>query len=451
MPTRPRRKPVVPIINPAAVSPADLAENFRRVYAGALADGRSLWAGAGVYAAQVVPPLVVTDQGIALDWTDPHVYQVISDLIGDRIAHGPTGLVKVDEEDEPDLLETQLVDYTGDTEDWISVDIVKPGDCAPLEARVSKDDVVAVDPGLVRVDEDDESDFLRNQLVDYTGDTTDWIGVHVVQFGEHAPLEARVSKDDVAAVAAGLVRVDDGDTPDLLENQLVDYTGDTTDWIGVDIVKPDDHAPLQARVSKNAVVAAGGGGGSGGGIELRVHYKGADTVVETLSGDDWRKKLCRVWGRCGMTLERMLAMENFESGVSASLWPVSWADAEQPLVWSWGSVANNFIEPAHVSGDAGTVAVYVDRGDGGKLKMMISHPRPRNYLGEWQAGTTYQQGDVVTYEGTYYEDLIGGLSQDPPPAGRWAVYRMMEFWFYIRIDVMGTVPEDGYEGRGNAT
>jgi hypothetical protein len=137
MTDRPQRRPVVPLINPAAAAPAELAENFRRIYAGALADHRSIEAAQGVYAVRAVAPLEVTDEGVGLNWHDPRIFEVLADLIGARFAED-LGLVKVDEGDEADYLANQLVDYNGPTADWIGVDIYQAAAHDPLEGRVSK-------------------------------------------------------------------------------------------------------------------------------------------------------------------------------------------------------------------------------------------------------------------------------------------------------------------------
>ena len=105
MTNRPERKPLLPLVNPSAKTPEELAENLRRIYAGALADHRSIEAGEGVYAVRVLAPLEVTDEGVGFNWHDPIVFAVLRDLIGD------TGLVKVDPGDVPDYLINQLITY----------------------------------------------------------------------------------------------------------------------------------------------------------------------------------------------------------------------------------------------------------------------------------------------------------------------------------------------------
>jgi hypothetical protein len=143
MTTRPDRNPLVPLINPSAATAPEVAENFRRIYAGSLADQRSIEAAGGVYAVRAAAPLEVTDEGIALNWQDPRVYEVVGGLV---LNHPDSGKVKVDDGDEPDFLENQLVDYAGATDEWIAVDIVKPAAHSPLQARVAKADVRAANP-----------------------------------------------------------------------------------------------------------------------------------------------------------------------------------------------------------------------------------------------------------------------------------------------------------------
>jgi hypothetical protein len=337
MADRPQRKPIVPLVNPAASAPAELAENFRRIYAGALADHRSLGAGAGVYAAKVVAPLVVTDDGIALDWTDPRIYQVLADLIRDRLA------------------------------------------------------------------------------------------------------------DDL-----GTVKVDEGDTADYLENQLVDYDGDTDDWIGVDIVKPAAHEPLQGRTSKAELAGFLAHTGDAQSVELKIHYKGTNSITETLNADDWRKKLARVWARCGDTLAHMLALNNPQTGQCAWLWPWGWGSGNvPPLAADYLGLGG--LQPVNVPGDI-HVRVYSDAADAGKLKMTITHPDPRTYRGEWSAtpNPAYGAGEVVICGGNYYEYAGPGNAQ--PPSADWNGYAMKEFWFHARIDVMGTVPDeaDDFTDKGSA-
>lgn len=139
MTTRPARTRARPLINPAAGTPREFAENFRLIYAGSLADHRTIEAAGGVYAVRVVGPLEVTDNGIGFNWQDPRVFQVISDMVLNSAA---SGLVKVDAGDVPDYLENQLVDYSGSTDDYAGVDILKPAANAPLQARVTKTDIL---------------------------------------------------------------------------------------------------------------------------------------------------------------------------------------------------------------------------------------------------------------------------------------------------------------------
>jgi len=60
-----------PRLHAAARTPEELAHNNRVIYAGGLADHRALSGRGGVYTARTVPPLIVTDDGIAIDLTDP--------------------------------------------------------------------------------------------------------------------------------------------------------------------------------------------------------------------------------------------------------------------------------------------------------------------------------------------------------------------------------------------
>lgn len=338
MTDRPQRKAVVPLLNPAASLPAEWAENFRRIYAGALADHRSIQAGAGVYAARVVAPLIVTDDGIALDWTDPRVFQVLSDLVAARLG------------------------------------------------------------------------------------------------------------DDL-----GQVKVDDGDEADFLENQLVDYTGDETNWIGVDILKPAAHEPLQARIDRLKIINLASRTGDEDSIELAIHYKGTNTITTTLSGADWRRKLLRIWARAGDTLSQLLAIGNPSSGTCALPWPT-------PLL---ANLANGSLIASPLADglapntgfDPMRVYLWADPADGGKLKVQIVHPFPCDYEGQWAAGVAYAQGDVVLHNGDYYQsDQNGNAGHEPPAAGWWTAYDMREFWFHARIDVMGTVPENAgdYTNTGSA-
>ncbi len=61
----------LPKIMQAARSAADFARNWRLVWSGALADNRSLKGRDGEYRVQVLPPLRVTDDGLAVDLQDP--------------------------------------------------------------------------------------------------------------------------------------------------------------------------------------------------------------------------------------------------------------------------------------------------------------------------------------------------------------------------------------------
>ena len=60
----------LPKIMKAARTLADLAGNWRLVWAGALADNRSLRGRDGEYRVAVLPPLQVTDDGVAIDLRD---------------------------------------------------------------------------------------------------------------------------------------------------------------------------------------------------------------------------------------------------------------------------------------------------------------------------------------------------------------------------------------------
>lgn len=65
---RPQRKdPNAPVVPQAVTEMVDMTRFAMLAYAGFLADQRSIYGSEGVYAARVVPPLVITDNGIALD------------------------------------------------------------------------------------------------------------------------------------------------------------------------------------------------------------------------------------------------------------------------------------------------------------------------------------------------------------------------------------------------
>ena len=65
---RPQRKdPNAPVVPQAVTEVVDMTRFAMLAYAGFLADQRSIYGSEGVYAARVVPPLVITDNGIALD------------------------------------------------------------------------------------------------------------------------------------------------------------------------------------------------------------------------------------------------------------------------------------------------------------------------------------------------------------------------------------------------
>jgi hypothetical protein len=333
---RPQRKPEVPLINPAATAGRELAENFRLIYAGALADHRSIEAGGGIYAVRAVAPLEVTDDGVGLNWQDPRVYQVMGDL-------------------------------------------------------------------LLNLPE------------------------------------------------SGKVKVDDGDVPDFLENQLVDYTGPTDQWIGVDIVKPAPHEPLQARIAKAALPPppGGGNGGGEGSLELFIRYKGTDTISQTLSDDDWRPRLLRVWARSADTLDHLLGISNPISGLAAWLWPLRHSFATvTPIVslpYDTGIQSTN-------NNIAISFRVWADELDGGRLKLVIQHPSPVVYFGTWDGGVEYSSTDVVTDGGSYYQSKFNG-NQNHPTADLdwWDPYAMLEGWFHCRLDIMGTVPTTGAVSKGNAS
>ena len=87
---RPDRIPRTTIISPVVSALWEHVGNWQVVYAGGLADHRALEGAQGVYTVKVLPPLRVTDDGIAIDLTDPvwgmefhrHCYTVDVDISG---------------------------------------------------------------------------------------------------------------------------------------------------------------------------------------------------------------------------------------------------------------------------------------------------------------------------------------------------------------------------------
>ena len=88
---RPIRKHKVPLVHPAAGRTEEFAENFRRIYAGALADHRSLGCGQGVYYVRVLAPLVVTDDGVGLDLYDSRIVTMLAGVLSGLVLPAGTG------------------------------------------------------------------------------------------------------------------------------------------------------------------------------------------------------------------------------------------------------------------------------------------------------------------------------------------------------------------------
>lgn len=141
---RPERKRLLPIINPAASTMEEHGRNAQAIYSGSLADHRSIVAAQGVYSAQVVPPLVVTDYGIALNLDDPNLIQYVTDAVTDAIGTYEDKWVAVDAGDTPDYLESQLITYDEGASTAIGVTIIKPSTHHPLEGYVDLDDLLGV-------------------------------------------------------------------------------------------------------------------------------------------------------------------------------------------------------------------------------------------------------------------------------------------------------------------
>lgn len=80
---RPKRNNPIPLIMLHATSKEEILHNNEVIYFGGLADGRAIVCGEGVYTAQVVSPLVVTDQGIALNWTAPQFRLMSMSILSD--------------------------------------------------------------------------------------------------------------------------------------------------------------------------------------------------------------------------------------------------------------------------------------------------------------------------------------------------------------------------------
>jgi hypothetical protein len=70
-PPRPPRDARLPLTPAAAGDASQLQRAVRLIYAGSLADGRTLEARDGVYAVRLAPPLVASDAGVAIDLSDP--------------------------------------------------------------------------------------------------------------------------------------------------------------------------------------------------------------------------------------------------------------------------------------------------------------------------------------------------------------------------------------------
>lgn len=356
MTARPQRKAMSPLLNPAARLPEELAENFRRVYAGALADHRSLEGGAGVYAVRVLPPLKVTDEGLALDLADPRLIQYVTDL----------------------------------------------AEAAPGEG----------DDRLVAVDAGDEADYLENQIVTYhEPDLRDRLGVHILKPAAHEPLEGWVSTEEV-------------------ERKL------GTPW-----VRPET-------------------------FEVKVHFLGTEAIEIDLRDGDYRGLLLEFWERGAATIEAIRLNRHYSDGGGA---PGIWT-ATRARGFPSGGIGT----PHYGLGDGGTSLyvegglddqdppmpqhsvlffLHLDKADGHpKLKITPSTSGLCRFAGDWSPGA-YQVDDVVAHGMAYWRSTAGGNTDEPGPmAQTWEKFFMPEAYYHALVRVAGAVPgdPDDYQLHGNA-
>ena len=320
MSSRPQRNPLVPLVNPSAKTPEELAESLRRIYAGALADHRSIEAGEGVYAVRVLAPLEVTDEGVGFNWHDPIVFGVLRDLIGD------TGLVKVDAGDVPD--------------------------------------------------------YLINQVITY----------------DQAP-------------PAGTVTV-----------QIVQPHGANTPLMGLVQLPPNLGGVLWGMSQ-----------------EIKVHFKGTWPVTTQISAEDWRPRMGRSLWRCGGTVGDMLALAN-DDGLHGGgrFWP-----PPPNGIDGWNIVGS--CQATNVM-----FRVFVDDNNG-HLWLECAPLVAANYRGDWQGAPdpAYAWDDVVKHNGQHYQ--YRGPGNAEPPSNDWIAYTVPEAYLYANIDVAAEIPQDeqGYTTMGN--
>jgi hypothetical protein len=357
MTARPDRKATLPLLNPAARLPEELAENFRRVYAGALADHRSLEGGGGVYAVRVLPPLKVTDEGLALDLGDPQLIQYVSGLV--EAAPGGGG-----------------------------------------------------DDKLVAVDVGDDADYLQSQIVTYhEPETQDKLGVNILKPGPHEPLEGWVSLDDLRGKLG-------------------------TPWI---------HEAT---------------------FEVKVHFIGTDATEIDINNTDYRGALLHFWERGAASIQALTLNRHYSDGAGD---PGIWT-ATRARALPTGGIGT----PHYGLADGGS-ALFVEAGLDDQTPPMPQHSvlfllcldkadgHPKlaitpcinglvNFAGDWSPGA-YQMNDVVAHDMAYWRSTADNNTDEPGPlAETWERFFMPEAYYHALVRVIGVVPDDvdDYQDVGNA-
>jgi len=199
MSDRAARRPLAPIVNPAAAG-GQFTENFRRIYFGGLADNRSLGGGQGIYHVRVLAPLEVTDEGVGLNMHDARMYTMLAGMI-----NHVGGKVRVSSDDQlADYLADKLVGDDG-TGDNLKVELqeLNDGGDEDLKIVVTKSDVRDAANGSDLGSSELKIHYKGTNDLTETLDSNDWRG-RLVRVWARAADSADIDTAPDYALAAGL-------------------------------------------------------------------------------------------------------------------------------------------------------------------------------------------------------------------------------------------------------
>ena len=244
------------------------------------------------------------------------------------------------------------------------------------------------------------------------------------------------------------VKVDDGDVADYLENQIVSYDGEVEHYVGVKIIKPAAHSPLQGRILTTDLDGWGiryGGASVALSQESLIHFLGTETYTATLDAHDWRTYMVRAWGRTALSLEDLQDLDRANGTAWGRLWPNFTTGPLDPNRFIF--VKDTLFPLPHA------VSWQIEAEEPtGILKITITPLETRVYRGAWAIGSTYMSTQVVTSGGynwqSMHDDNIGA---DPATddGSNWTIYEIPEAYIYYRLDVLGVVPLSVMEQLGN--